>query len=55
MGREGQAVMVGVDVGKYRLSAVARCADGAFERPWGVANPEQIPELRIGEVRIGES
>jgi transposase len=45
LGRDGQAVMVGVDVGKYRLSAVARWPDGAFERPWSVANPEQIPEL----------
>jgi transposase len=45
LGRDGQAVMVGVDVGKYRLSVVARWPDGAFERPWGVANPEQIPEL----------
>ena len=45
LGRAGQAVMVGVDVGKYRLSAVARWPDGAFERPWGIANPEQIPEL----------
>jgi transposase len=43
--REGQAVVVGVDVGKYKLSAVARWPEGAFERPWGVANPEQIPEL----------
>jgi transposase len=37
--------MVGVDVGKYRLSVVARWPDGAFERPWSVANPEQIPAL----------
>jgi transposase len=44
-GREGQAVTVGVDVGKYQLAVVARWADGAFERPWSVANPEQVPVL----------
>jgi hypothetical protein len=49
-GRDGQAVTVGIDVGKYRLSAVARWPDGAFERPWGVAHPEQIPHL-VGLLR----
>jgi transposase len=44
-GREGQAVTVGIDVGKYQLSAVVRWPDGDFERPWAVANPEQIPAL----------
>jgi transposase len=44
-GREGQSATVGIDVGKYRLSAVVRWPDGAFERPWRVANPEQLPEL----------
>jgi transposase len=44
-GREGQALVVGIDVGKFRLAAVARWADGRFERPWWVANPEQVPEL----------
>jgi hypothetical protein len=45
LGHDGQAVMVGVDLGKYRLSAVARWPDGVFARPWGIANPEQSPEL----------
>src|SRR5438309_9145162 len=44
-GREGQALIVGIDVGKYALFAVARWPGGAFERPWRIANPEQIPEL----------
>ena len=44
-GRDGQAVTVGIDVGKYRCSAVARWPDGSFERPWVVANPEQLPQL----------
>jgi transposase len=41
----GQALMLGVDVGKYRLLAVVRWPDGQFERPWKVANPEQLPDL----------
>jgi transposase len=44
-GRAGQALTVGIDVGKYRLSAVGRWPDGVFERPWSVANPEQLPQL----------
>jgi transposase len=44
-GRDGQAVTVGIEVGKDRCSVVARWPDGVFERPWAVANPEQIPHL----------
>jgi transposase len=44
-GRDGQALTVGIDVGKYQLVAVARWPDGDFERPWDVANPEQLPTL----------
>jgi transposase len=44
-GHEGQALVVGVDVGKFQLAAVARWADGQFERPWRVANPEQVGAL----------
>jgi transposase len=44
-GHWGQAVMVGLDIGKYRILAVARWPDGQFERPWLVANPEQLPDL----------
>ena len=43
-GRDGQPLVVGVDVGKYHLWAVGRWPDGRVERPWRVANPEQIPE-----------
>jgi transposase len=44
-GRGGQALVVGIDVGKFRLAAVARWDDGRFERPWRVANPEQVPDF----------
>jgi hypothetical protein len=41
----GQALIVGIDVGKFRLAAVGRWPDGQFERPWRVDNPEQVPAL----------
>jgi transposase len=41
----GQALTVGLDIGKYRLLAVARWPDGQFERPWLVQNPDQLPDL----------
>ena len=41
VGRHGQALTVGIDVGKYELVAVARWPDGDFERPWNVAMPSQ--------------
>jgi len=44
-GRDGQPLVVGIDVGKYHLWAVGRWPDGHAERPWRVANPEQIPVL----------
>jgi hypothetical protein len=44
-GHPGQALVVGVDVGKFRLAAVGRWADGQFERPWRVANPGQVRDL----------
>jgi hypothetical protein len=54
LGREGQAVRVGIDGGKYRLSAVARWPDGAFERPWAVANPEELPQRVAVLRRLGQ-
>ncbi len=36
---------VGVDVGNYPLTAVARRPDGAFAGPWAIANQEEIPQL----------
>jgi transposase len=52
-GHAGQALTVGLDIGKYRLSAVARWPDGQFERPWLVDNPAQLPELvrLLGQLR----
>src|SRR5262245_16388140 len=44
-GHAGQALTVGLDIGKYRVLAVARWPDAQFERPWLVANPEQLPDL----------
>jgi transposase len=44
-GHPGQPLTVGLDIGKFRLLAVARWPDGHFERPWLVANPEQLPDL----------
>lgn len=44
-GHDGQALTVGLDIGKYRILAVLRWADGHFERPWLVNNPEQVPRL----------
>lgn len=45
-GREGEALDVGVDVGKYELEVVLRWAcDGEFERPWSVENPWEIGRL----------
>ena len=44
-GKEGLAITLGVDVGKFRLWAVCRWADGRFERPWRVQNPDEVPGL----------
>jgi len=49
-GRDGQAVVVGVDVGKLELSVVARWGEKEFERPWRVTNPVEIPVL-VGVLR----
>jgi transposase len=50
----GQAVTVGLDIGKYRILAVARWADGQFERPWLVDNPEQLPLLVAALRRLSD-
>src|SRR5215475_9068302 len=44
-GHAGQPLTVGLDIGKYRVLAVARWPNAHFERPWLVANPEQLPDL----------
>jgi transposase len=51
--RAGQDVVVGLDVGKYQLMAVARWPDGTFERPWRVSNPCEIGELVGLLTRLG--
>jgi transposase len=44
-GRDGLAVTVGIDVGKYELLAVCRWADGRFLRPWRARNPGDLAAL----------
>jgi len=44
-GKEGVGITLGVDVGKHTLWPVCRWADGRFERPWRVKNPEEVPAL----------
>lgn len=44
-GRRGQALVIGTDVGKYEVLAVARWPDASFERPWRVSNPDEIAVL----------
>jgi transposase len=56
-GRQGVGLTLGVDVGKYTLWPVCRWADGRFERPWRVQNPEEIPKLvaLIQPLSVGRS
>lgn len=41
----GAGTCVGLDISKSEIVAVVRWADGAFECPWSVKNPAEIPEL----------
>jgi transposase len=50
----GQECVVGVDVGKLDMRAVLRWADGSFERPWAVRNPEQVPALVAAVARVAD-
>jgi hypothetical protein len=50
----GQPVTIGLDIGKYRILAVARWPDAQFERPWLVANPEQLPDLLAVLRQLGQ-
>src|SRR5262249_28480566 len=54
-GRDGLALTVGIDVGKFELLAVGRWADGRFERPGRAADPGDVPALvaRLGRVAAG--
>lgn len=56
-GRDGQAVQVGLDIGKEEVLAVLRWSDGRFERPWLVKNPDETGDLvsllkRVGAGRV---
>jgi transposase len=44
-GNEGQDITLGIDVSKHDLWPVCRWAQGRFERPWRVKNPQEIPRL----------
>jgi transposase len=52
-GKDALDVAVGIDVGKHKLFAVCRWADGKFERPWRVTNPSEIAELVTLLQRVG--
>lgn len=52
--RQGQDVVVGVDVGKFHLLVVPRWHDQDFGRPWRVENPQQIPNLVALLVRLAQ-
>jgi hypothetical protein len=54
LGREGQAVVVGCDIGKYEILAVPRWGNDDFARPWRVANPEPIGTLVALLLRLGQ-
>jgi transposase len=45
--KEGLGVTLGVDVGKFDVLVVCRWADGQFERPWRVKNPQEIATLAL--------
>jgi hypothetical protein len=42
-GHDGHDLVVGLDIGKYRIMATPRWPDATFARPWRVANPTEIP------------
>ena len=44
-GRGQQGAHVGFDMGKKELLAVVRWANGDFERPWLVKNPDELQVL----------
>lgn len=48
-----ELVHVGFDVGKEEVLAVLRWAEGRFERPWLVKNPDEISDLVGLLMRVG--
>jgi transposase len=53
-GRQGQDVVVGLDVGKFHLLAVPRWGTADFGRPWRVDNPGQVHELVALLLRLAQ-
>lgn len=51
-GRGPEEAQVGFDVGKVDVLAVVRWANGHFERPWLVKNPDEIKELVVLLMRL---
>jgi len=55
LSKGGAGTCVGLDIGKREIVAVVRWSDGAFECPWSIKNPSEIPEL-IGLLQmLGET
>jgi transposase len=54
LGRDGQAVVVGCDIGKFEILAVPRWGNDDFARPWRVDNPEHIGTLVALLLRLGQ-
>src|SRR5262245_4626470 len=52
-GKTDRPVTVGIDVGKHKVFAVGRWADGQFERPWTISNPSEIAVLVTLLQRLG--
>src|ERR1700722_12266788 len=42
LGRDGQEVTVGLDVGKDRVLCALRWRSGEFERPWRICQPADV-------------
>lgn len=55
--RVGQSAVLGLDVGKERIVGVVRWQDGVIEKPWKIANPQDISALveRAGKLSVGRS
>jgi len=54
---ETEAVVVGLDVGKFEVLAMVRWADGRWQRPWRARNPEAVGLLaqRLSQLARGRS
>jgi transposase len=45
VGRDGQNVVVGLDVGKWEVRSMMRWQDGSLGQAWKIRQPSQLPEL----------